>query len=1438
MAGFRLKYPMADQAAPWHLAGQDLAQVDFRLERMAGSSGLFARIRGWIVGLLLRFVKWLAGRVGTLKLFGVVIFARDANVTAVLGDSARYPVPFGAEMKLLAHGPPGENPDPALRPAFMLGTEGEDHASQRALVLAAMQQGATWNARFVADTTAMTAALLANSDGQIDVMRDVFARVTAQTGADWLGLKPADIDAWSDWTLAMSAMLFGDVLGNATTRELAQHGGWRLRALIDGQIRAGVAELVPLTPGQRDAIGRERGLIWVLLAMKMAGGTGISPADHALIRAIITGLAIGLGPTTTLAGGKAFEWLLDHPAAFEMACKAAGNRDALRRIALEACRMAPALDPGQFRMGPDGPVLAATAIAMRDPRRWPDPGRFNPDRWIGIEHAPNLMFGHGVHNCVGQHMSIEQLTSLFAVLFALPALARAPGALGRTQMAGPFPHRLEIRFGPAQPAGPAAHSMITLNVPVLQDVLAGEVPALLAALEEALLALGNPAGPVVRAWLDGVAIVHFLSFNALDVGTAAAPDVRLLIEISADGPPEAALEAIFAHAPADVTALLRQVSSWDGSTPLPAFLNRHRLDVRPRFWGATGLLYDGSPGFSMATKRRRDRLASFARAALDDWQQQSGGAVQPPLAALRHVRGLLDGGIAPPPQLAAEAAALRDMLHVPGRQRLGFVNFRFPGLWSGIFAHMATPEGRWIPFTALVPVGLITVLAWAAIGGGIGPGRAILALVAGLIGGVGLWLLLGLYAFFALRTLEKSDAPDTRDPDLLRRLRITARENPRDHEQSHIISASDFKPGWLRRLSFAFAMWGIGVFARHYTRPGFILTMGTIHFARWLRLPDAEKLIFFSNYDGSWESYLEDFITKAHPGQTAAWGHGVGFPPTSGLIGEGARNGDLFKRWVRRQQQLTGCWYSALPHLTLDRIRAQALIHHGLARAQDAAAARDWLDLLGALPRPASSVDTLQVQSIVFRALGTLAHGAHVFVNFPVAAPGRALARILAGEGALPPVSFGDLPSGSPKLAAASAIALSPAGLTRLGLPGPNSAQGLASFPLAFMAGMAARADILGDEDPWVAPGGIDPGLAAYDRCDAVLMLAADTPQRVQDALAVLGGIVTIAETVITSPTTTGPDGLATLDYDHFGFRDGISQPAIRGAGDWRSRGPRDVLAAGEFLLGHPASSGYTSPALRIAAEQDPAGLLPAIAEPARPYPDFHASPPFRDVGRNGSFVVVRRLRQDVAGFHAGTATAAADLTARCPHLPAAIQQDITGNWVQARMIGRWPDGTPVIDRASPGSTPDPRNDFSFAQEDPQGLACPLGAHIRRANPRDGLDLADPEAWNTANRHRIIRRGRPYNTGTEKGLMFTAICADIERQFEFVQQRWLLGRSFHGLPGEIDPLLGQGDFTLPTTVGPVRITGLAQWVDMRGGGYFFLPGRAALDWLVQASITA
>ena len=132
-------------------------------------------------------------------------------------------------------------------------------------------------------------------------------------------------------------------------------------------------------------------------------------------------------------------------------------------------------------------------------------------------------------------------------------------------------------------------------------------------------------------------------------------------------------------------------------------------------------------------------------------------------------------------------------------------------------------------------------------------------------------------------------------------------------------------------------------------------------------------------------------------------------------------------------------------------------------------------------------------------------------------------------------------------------------------------------------------------------------------------------------------------------------------------------------------------------------------------------------------------------------------------------------------------------------------DGTPLLDRPGvTGPSParaklrtpksgvgsrvhDPDNDFSYGADDPIGLMCPLGAHIRRANPRDSLQPGDTTEPLITGRHRLMRRGRSYahdasdGRPAEKGLLFIAVCADLTRQFEFVQQSWIGSRSFHGL---------------------------------------------------------
>jgi deferrochelatase/peroxidase EfeB len=154
-----------------------------------------------------------------------------------------------------------------------------------------------------------------------------------------------------------------------------------------------------------------------------------------------------------------------------------------------------------------------------------------------------------------------------------------------------------------------------------------------------------------------------------------------------------------------------------------------------------------------------------------------------------------------------------------------------------------------------------------------------------------------------------------------------------------------------------------------------------------------------------------------------------------------------------------------------------------------------------------------------------------------------------------------------------------------------------------------------------------------------------------------------------------------------------------------------------------------------------------------------------------------------------------------------------------------------------------PQNDFGFFRDDPRGRGCPLRSHVRRGNPRDGLakdEAAAQTLLDAANNHRILRRGRKYGTtikdprqddNQERGLLFICLNTDIARQFEFVQQTWILNSNFATLFDETDPLVGpKGHFTIPEQ--PLRrIVEVATFIRMAGGEYFFLPSIPALNYL-------
>lgn len=312
---------------------------------------------------------------------------------------------------------------------------------------------------------------------------------------------------------------------------------------------------------------------------------------------------------------------------------------------------------------------------------------------------------------------------------------------------------------------------------------------------------------------------------------------------------------------------------------------------------------------------------------------------------------------------------------------------------------------------------------------------------------------------------------------------------------------------------------------------------------------------------------------------------------------------------------------------------------------------------------------------------------------------------------------------------------------------------------------------------------------------------------------------------------------------EHFGFRDGISQPGIEGYSDDSS--PGNTVAAGEFVLGYLNAYGQYTDRPTVKPEQDPDNLLP-------PAPDDRAR---HDLGMNGSYLVFRQLRQNVHAFWNY-------LSANAPGKNAddKMQACIA---LASKMVGRWPSGAPLVkspDADNPQLADD--NDFMYVRSgDADGLKCPIGSHVRRSNPRDALDPkpGSERSIEVGKRHRIVRRGRAYgppaadsmrpgdiigkpDDGKERGLHFICFNTQIGRQFEFIQHTWVNSTKFDGLYEDDDPLIGDrggteshpaGGFTVQQEPVRRRVTGMPRFVTVCGGGYFFMPGIRAVRYIAS-----
>lgn len=198
---------------------------------------------------------------------------------------------------------------------------------------------------------------------------------------------------------------------------------------------------------------------------------------------------------------------------------------------------------------------------------------------------------------------------------------------------------------------------------------------------------------------------------------------------------------------------------------------------------------------------------------------------------------------------------------------------------------------------------------------------------------------------FWVRHLEVRDSSHDRPRQDERMLREMIRREDWI-TQNHMGSIVLIKPGVLRTIIVRAGHLGLHIALRalRASRAGYLGSMRTVHFAHWAFLNNHSRLLFFSNFDHSWDSYLDDFIEKAHGGLTLAWGCGVGFPTTRYLVGEGAEHGRQFKAWALASRTVSRFWYSAYPDLTVDQIERNHRIANGLrSKSLDDRAAEAWM---------------------------------------------------------------------------------------------------------------------------------------------------------------------------------------------------------------------------------------------------------------------------------------------------------------------------------------------------------------------------------------------------------------------------------------------------------------------------------------------------------------
>ena len=755
--------------------------------------------------------------------------------------------------------------------------------------------------------------------------------------------------------------------------------------------------------------------------------------------------------------------------------------------------------------------------------------------------------------------------------------------------------------------------------------------------------------------------------------------------------------------------------------------------------------------------------------------------------------------------------------------------------------------------------------------------------------------------------------------------------------QNQMTLVTPVKPTFVRRLALRLVLVVVNYLARKGLTQGALGEVRTVHFARWFPINKGKRLVFLSNFDESWQQYIGAFVDLLSIYLTAIWGNTKCFPPTKFLVGEGARDIEGFMQFIRETQIPSEVFYSAYSEVAAQNIINAVRVREQLGREMNEEEAQEWLHrfggafglaeqeyhdcgkrlslgqrilkTLGVLNRncPETFPDEPKVkeylddiQAWVVTGYGAATHVGYLFLKIKKDGAGKARAWLAEVVEKTTRADQHDRQGGRVVWPSTPLnIAFTAGGLKALGL----TKKSLDTFPSHFTQGIAEEYfdQPLDDEcdDPRPAPevpsrsrklGDIgDSAPEHWDvggsnkSFDVLLLLHATGEDGLQqhmqrereriekygDGVEEMGYQVAHRLTKMV-PNPGGKKDPKRIFLEHFGFRDGIAKPAIRDSGF--NKDSQITIAAGEFVLGYRDQYDYLPLTPSVPDELDTDGLL-FRARHRRTAEELSEG---KDLGRNGTYVVFRKLSQDVYGFWKYFDDNSKD------------REEMIR--LASRAVGRWPNGTPLT--LSPEREEDcfareqfannflyvkkPKLPDDLGKDDPcakpleevyaalkdgdlHGYRCPYASHIRRSNPRDSLSTTN--SLTIADRHHIIRRGTPYgeilklppwddvdlppDDKQERGLMFLALNTSFRRQFEFVQVAWNNGPRFNGLYNARDPLIGPqpppppdplGDLTLEAQPYRDRVRKVPRFTTVKGGAYLFLPSIRALKFLARLTV--